>query len=209
MPILIAVSHQKGGVGKSSLVLGLAAYFAEQKLKVGIADMDKQGTISSLFGEVEAYKTAAIELLPNFSINELSPYAKLDAIFIDTPPYLSNDLTTIFSKVHFLLIPTKPALADVMAIRATIAMYKEALVKNPNLKCGVVLNMTTANASQEKIRTTIEGFGAKVMNVEINKRVSYERCLAHPRHVFNSNDKKAIAEMENLAAEILTFIKNK
>jgi chromosome partitioning protein len=208
MPLLIAISHQKGGVGKSTLVLALAAYFAEQGLSVGVADMDKQGTIAGLFGELEAYKEAKPKLLKNFSLEDLSPYQSLDAILIDTPPYLNKNLISIFEKVHFVLIPTQPSLADVMAIRGTIGIFKEALPKNAGLKCGVVMTMLAPNSNQDAIRAHIEGLGVKVTQTTIAKRVSFVRALAYPRNVFVSSDKKAIAEVESLAAEIIELIKS-
>jgi chromosome partitioning protein len=207
MPLLIAVSHQKGGVGKSTLTLALASYFAEQGSSVGVADMDKQGTISNLFDELEAYKDAKFQLLPNFKMKDVELYPQLDVIFIDTPPYLSKDLSEIFSNVDFVLIPTKPALPDVLAIRATIDIFKTALADNPTLKCGVILNMTTPNTSYDFIRQRLAEFGAHILKTEILKRVSFERCLATPETIFGLSDKKAVTEIESLAEEIVELIK--
>ena len=52
---IIAVSNQKGGVGKSTTVVNLAAVFGLKGKKVLIVDFDPQGNTTTSFGEPAIY----------------------------------------------------------------------------------------------------------------------------------------------------------
>lgn len=56
MPKIILITHQKGGVGKSTLTFNLAANLRENS-KVCIVDMDQQGSLMNVkeLSEVEIF----------------------------------------------------------------------------------------------------------------------------------------------------------
>ena len=49
MPVILTFAHQKGGVGKSTLSLNIASYFARNGISSAIIDGDVQGSITDTF----------------------------------------------------------------------------------------------------------------------------------------------------------------
>lgn len=70
-----------------------------------------------------------------------------EALFIDTPPYLMNEILPIFLKSDLVIIPTKAGVSDIMAIRSTVELVKGAQKTNKKLKSAIVLNMVKPRAS--------------------------------------------------------------
>lgn len=197
---IITVAHQKGGVGKTTLVLNLAACFA-QGLSVGVLDTDIQGSLYGIKDDL-----GVINFIPfNGQFKDLSEQP-FDILIIDTPPYLSNQLSDLFAISDFVLVPSKVGFFDVMAIKATIELLKQANQKRPQLKYGVVLNMvkprTGLNKSVQKI---LSDYGANLLTTTVSDRVSFTRS-AITTGVFSSQDEKAKKQITGLADEILTIL---
>ncbi|MBI1184618.1 AAA family ATPase [bacterium] len=197
---IITVAHQKGGVGKTTLALNLAACFA-QGLNVGVLDTDLQGSLSGIKDDL-----GTINFVPfNGQFKDLSQQP-FDILIIDTPPYLSTQLSDLFAISDFVLVPSKVGFFDIMAIKATIELLKQAERKRPQLKYGVALNMvkprTGLNKSVQKI---LSDYGANLLTTTVSDRVSFTRS-AITTGVFNSQDEKAKKQITGLADEILTIL---
>jgi chromosome partitioning protein len=131
---------------------------------------------------------------------------KYDVILVDTPPYLSEKIPTIFSEADFVLIPTKAGVPDVMAIDATIKLFKEAQKNNNKLLGGIILNMV-------KPRTSLTFFAKEQLyayNIpilgQIGDRVAFNNTFLSGG-IFTSEDSQAKQEIELLATEILNVLK--
>ena len=193
---VITVAHQKGGVGKTTLALNLSFLFKDT-LKVGILDTDLQGSVVGL-GEL----LEGVTLVPREAL-ETGEVPELDILIIDTPPYLTDQLSTLFEISDFVLVPTKVSYLDVMAIKATIALIAEAQKKNPDMKAGIVLNMvkyrTSVNAD---IKGILDSYSIPTLKTKVMERVSYIRSVV-ANGVGNIEDEKAREEMMALAEEIV------
>ena len=197
---IITVAHQKGGVGKTTLALNLAACFA-QGLSVGVLDTDVQGSLSGIKDELDGITFVPFD-------GKLDQLAKqpFDMLVVDTPPYLTNQLPDLFAVSDFVLVPSKVGFFDVMAIKATIELLKQAEQKRPQLKYGVVLNMVKPRTALNKsVQEILSSYGAVLLATTIADRVSYTRS-ALTSGVFGSDDEKAKEEITSLADEILTTL---
>lgn len=196
---VITVAHQKGGVGKTTLVINLAYALAETS-KVAVVDADLQGSISDLKEFLPGIDVVGIEELLT---GKLSAYG---LVLVDTPPYLSNRLAELFAVSDFVLVPTKAGILDASAIRATIALLRQSMSAKTALKAGIVLNMVLPRTSlNEEVKTILSKYGVPVLTSTITQRVSYTRSPM-TTGVFGSEDQRAMEEIINLASEILDRI---
>ena len=85
---IIAVANQKGGVGKTTTTINLAAYLAEMNRKVLVIDSDPQGNTTTGLGidKNNVNGTFYDVLTGNMEFNEAVETTKYDEIKIDVLP---------------------------------------------------------------------------------------------------------------------------
>ncbi|MDI9867566.1 ParA family protein [Flectobacillus sp. DC10W] len=198
---IITVAHQKGGVGKTTLALNLAYCFKEGA-RVAIIDTDPQGSVSNIKPILEQH---GIALIAPQDIDKVRN--QYDIAVIDTPPYLSTTLPEFFKYSDFVLVPTKASVLDIMAIRATIKLLREAMKERPQLKASIVLNMVKSrSAITAEIKEILDEYKFPILNTMVSDRVSYTRSPISGG-VFNTEDDKAKEEILGLTREIITQLK--
>lgn len=196
MSKIITIAHQKGGVGKSTLALNLAYSFAKN-VNTLLTDIDPQGSTIQLSG-----------IIPDLSIIPFSNdiYSQnFEALFIDTPPYLMNEILPIFLKSDLVIIPTKAGVPDIMAIRSTVDLVKEAQKTNKKLIAAIVLNMVKPRASiTEQAKEQLKEYGLPIIG-EIRDRVAYTNTFL-TGGVLTGTDENAKIEVNELTSKILELL---
>lgn len=191
---VIAIAHNKGGVGKSTIAMNTAYALLKSGYRVALMDTDKQGTTFACSQSVRAFS-------PEEKINP----KEYDFLIIDTPPYLTSDYLKLFTDADIVIIPTRPNPADVIEIPKTASVYEQAKYKNPSLQGYIVFNANDPRTSMiELVREQVELTGLPIFETIINNRVSYARSLLDPEGVFSETDKEAHKEMMRFTEEILS-----
>ncbi len=174
---IIAITNQKGGVGKTTTSINVAACLADQGKKVLLVDMDPQGNASSgvgiirnelentayelLLGECssEECKTeCAVENLDVFPSNANLSGAEIDLIGMENREFiLKEELEKVKEEYDFIIIDCPPAL-NLLTVNALVAADS---VMVP-IQCeyyaleGLTQLLHTINLVQERLNNKLE-----------------------------------------------------
>lgn len=194
--------QQKGGAGKTMLLTQLAAYYAGLGASVTLIDLDPQRSTSAWFGE-RADGAAAMNLLESAEWRAGSDMRdaarKTDWVFIDAPGSADVLGRGAMREADFALVPCQPAMADVWATAATLAMAaKEKLAH------AVVLNrFPPRGRAAESAVTALVANGAPLLAPRIGARAAFADAFMQGAGVTETaRSSKAAAEIAALATAL-------
>jgi chromosome partitioning protein len=173
-PWCLAVANQKGGVGKTTAVLNLAATIEDSSGTVVVYDADPQQS---------AVEIASAGLLPFRVLAALSP-AELasirevrgaDTILIDLPGNLTDTpvLGEVLAATDFVIIPTIPERAAIAPTQRTAQ-----IIADQGLPYKILINLVDplrGTAPVEQLRELLDGLGLPYFSSFIR------RYVAHPQ----------------------------
>ena len=171
--ITVAIVSQKGGAGKTTLAIHLAAAGAASKLVTLIVDADPQAT-ASRWGQwrggtdPEVIDCASPPLLPK----KLAEAAALGAelAVIDTPPHADSMAAAACRAADILLIPCRPRAFDLDAIQTTADLVKAS--GKPAFVVFTAGPPRAANLYREAAEL-VRSFGLEVAPVVMSERAAY------------------------------------
>ncbi len=120
-PKILVILNGKGGVGKTTTAVNLAATLSDE-YRVLLVDTDPQ--CSATWWVERNEKSSCFDLTQESSpelLQELRTVAGYDVLVVDTPPALgSGALTSVVATADYLLLPTPPAPMDLAALIETV-----------------------------------------------------------------------------------------
>ena len=125
--MIITVANSKGGVGKSTLAVHLAAWLYEQGHSVTLADCDTQQSSSEWIREA-APEVKAISLdNPDVILNEL-PLLALEADYVvaDGPGSQTETSRALLLRADFAIVPVKASMLEVRALAKATEVLRQA-----------------------------------------------------------------------------------
>jgi chromosome partitioning protein len=125
--MIITVANSKGGVGKSTLAVHLAAWLHEQGCKVTLADCDTQQSSSEWIREAIPQVKAVRLDNPDIILNEL-PTLNQEADFVvaDGPGSQTETSRALLLRADMAIVPCKASMLEIRALAKATEVLRQA-----------------------------------------------------------------------------------
>ena len=189
----IAVISQKGGAGKTTLAIHLAAAAQAAGSVALIVDTDPQATASQWAAwRADAPPEVIDSPPPRLAAKVAQAQGQgAEVIVIDTPPHADSAARAAVEVADLVLIPCRPSAFDLSAIQTTAKLTQ--LLKKPAF---VVFTAGSPNAPRiyAEAGELVEGFGTPPCPVLVPDRAAYRHASAEGRTVMEHEPRGRAAD---------------
>ena len=205
--MIIGVLNQKGGVGKTTISVNLAAALAVNR-RVLLVDADPQGSAlawsslrerDSVFPVVGMAKPTLHRDLPSLARD-------YEVVVIDGAPRVNELARATILASDLVLIPLQPSPYDIWASADTVRLVREAQQYRPAIRAAFLINRRIANTAigRDAGAALAEFADVPVLPMSVGQRVVFAESAAKGLSVLETApNSEAAQEMLALAAMIV------
>lgn len=205
---IIAVINQKGGTGKTTLALNLAAGLARRGT-THLVDADPQRSITQWVSLTDD-EAGLLPVTPP-GRDPSATIAKLGRshhyVVVDCPPAVQGDLVaSIMNSVDVVLIPVLPSPIDLWASVDMTTAVNKARKNNASLLAYLVLNqLESRNALSRDMHEALAEFDVPVLKAGMQRRAAYRSAAVEGTSIYGMGKRgqAAVADVEAIIEEIL------
>ena len=195
------IANPKGGVGKSTLSINLAGYFARRGYQVMLGDTDRQQSSRE-------WLKLRSKVLPHIGTWEVDPNRNVahppkdtTHMVLDTPAGLHGKrLSQVLSKVNRVIVPLQPSIFDIMATKQFLdILAKEKDIRNHQTFVAVVgMRVDARTRAAGELERFLEASKLPVLTY-LRDTQTYVQTAAHGMTVFDLSPSRGAQDWEQWA----------
>lgn len=206
--MIIVLANSKGGVGKTSISVHLAAWLAEQGRSVVLADCDAQRSSSEWLAEA-APGIRAVRLADPTAILDALPQLALEADYVvaDGPGSNTETSRALLLRADLALVPCKASMLEVRALaQATAVLRQTQDIRQGRPAAAIVLSMVGKRYRlTQDMKAAAAALELPLAGTALTLRQIYADAPGQGTVVWRmgAQGREAAAEMEALFREVL------
>jgi chromosome partitioning protein len=180
--MIVACVGQKGGIGKSTIAVALAAEGLARGLKVLLVDGDRQATVRTWAATAAEHEHPAPTVVAmDHTMHRPGQLDRIasgyDLVVIDCPARIGEVPASALMMADLALLPTGPSGADTWALAETLDLVHKARRERPGLRAALVITKQTRTALGRGVRQALAETGVPVLKAELYSRVAYQEAI--------------------------------
>jgi chromosome partitioning protein len=206
MPIIALVGN-KGGAGKTTLAVNMAAGLASYA-ETAIIDADPQGSSLHWYANSDQTKVTPVYQAESRLLDQIENLKdQYSFVVADCPPSIHAPQTDVLlNMADVALAPVLPSPVDLWATVHIEQAVAEAKQINPALRAILVVNQLEVRSTlSQLIRDALSEIEVPVANTAVRKRAVYKASALEGRTVFDMGKRGAEAarELDQLIKEVI------
>jgi chromosome partitioning protein len=207
--LITAVINQKGGAGKTTLAMNLAAGFVRRGSTV-LIDLDPQASAVQWASQGHLpFPVQVKQIQGKWNVSDLRhSFRGYSHVVLDCPPSLESEASLqALRACDLALVPILPSPVDLWASLRLPQEIEEARRLHPKLKAFLVLNQVEPNSAfSAAMGDALAEFGLPVLKSCVRRRAAFRSAALDGLSVYQMGRRgaPAAADIEAILKEVLT-----